>query len=47
MRTRPEPLEPFYKEEKRDDLIHFVEAVLEPFGGRLFAGYKVGNKRTD
>ncbi len=40
-------LEQFYKEETREDLIHFVEDILEPFGGRLFAGYKVGGKRTD
>ncbi|MGL4609650.1 MAG: nucleotidyltransferase domain-containing protein [Trueperaceae bacterium] len=38
-------LEAFYKEEKRESLIGFIEKVLEPFGGRLFAGYKVGGKR--
>jgi hypothetical protein len=37
-------LESFYKQEKREGLVKLIEGLLEPFGGRLFAGYKVGRK---
>ncbi len=38
-------LESFYKRETRDGLVKFTKKLLEPFGGGLFAGYKVGGKR--
>ncbi len=37
-------LEEFYKQEDKDGLIKVIDGVLEPSGGRLFAGYKVGGK---
>jgi hypothetical protein len=32
-------LDDFYKTEKKEGLIAFVDRVLEPYGGRLFAGF--------
>lgn len=32
----------FYKHGEREAVIQIVDEVLEPFGGRLFAGYSIG-----
>ena len=36
---RKETLEAVYRTGERDQLVAFVDAVLAPAGGRLFAGY--------
>lgn len=33
-------LDAFYKTEKKDALVAFVDRVLEPYGGRFFEGYR-------
>jgi predicted nucleotidyltransferase len=35
-------LEAYYRGERKDELIAFVDDALAPFGGRLFVGYSTG-----
>ncbi len=40
-------LEAFAKREERGGLTTFVEGVLEPYGGRLFDGFKLGKSSSN
>lgn len=39
-------LETFYQKNEKDSIIQFVEAILQPYGGLLFAGFSMGKDKN-